>query len=46
MLMIIRAVATILITCGLMAINTGHITIGYPMFALGLFWIAGVITLK
>ena len=36
---IIRAVSAILTTIGLMAINSGHINIGYPMFGAGLFWL-------
>lgn len=35
----IRAVATILTTIGLMAINSGHISVGYPLFGTGLFWL-------
>ena len=35
----IRAVSAILTTIGLMAINSGHINIGYPLFGTGLFWL-------
>ncbi len=36
---VIRAVSAILTTIGLMAINSGHINIGYPLFGTGLFWL-------
>lgn len=37
---VVRAIAAILTTIGLMAINSGHINIGYPMFAAGIFWLS------
>lgn len=36
----VRAIAAILTTIGLMAINSGNINIGYPMFAFGIFWLS------
>lgn len=36
---VIRAVSAILTTIGLMAINSGHINVGYPLFGTGLFWL-------
>lgn len=37
---VIHAIAAILTTFGLMAINRGNINVGYPMFALGVFWLS------
>ena len=37
---VVRAIAAILTTIGLMAINSGYINIGYPMFGLGIFWLS------
>ena len=37
---VVRAIAAILTTIGLMAINSGNINVGYPMFAFGIFWLS------
>ena len=37
---VVRAIAAVLTTIGLMAINSGNINIGYPMFGLGIFWLS------
>lgn len=37
---VIRGISAILTTIGLMAINSGHINIGYPMFGVGIFWLS------
>lgn len=37
---VVRAIAAILTTIGLMAINGGNINIGYPMFAFGIYWLS------
>ena len=37
---VFRAIAAIFTTIGLMAINSGNINIGYPMFGIGIFWLS------
>ena len=37
--LVIRAVSAALLTLGLMAINGGYINVGYPLFAVGIFWL-------
>lgn len=37
---VLHAIAAILTTTGLIAINSGYMNIGYPMFAVGIFWLS------
>ncbi len=37
---VVRAIAAILTIIGLMAIISGNINIGYPLFCVGIYWLS------